>query len=205
MNTVFSAKLSALRQERGLTQKEAAERLGISAALLSHYERGIRECGLAFLCRAAAFYEVSCDELLGMRGSDFHSDESREDRRLSKEQRQQGDALLRAAALLHDRLPSEKGAQDALLDYFTLAVYRVIVNAMGTGAVRDLKSVFTPCAADALSAAALDSLLHIRLCPAESGVSPTSGAPFSLQAVVTRAEALLQREFAAMLQPKKDA
>ena len=113
--------------------------------------------------------------------------------------------LVYAAALLHDRLPSEKGAQDALLDYFTLAVYRVIVNAMGTGAVGDLKSVFTPSAADALSAAALDSLLHIRLCPAESGVNPASGVPFSLQAVVTRAESLLQREFAAMLHPKEDA
>ena len=38
MNEAFSARLSALRKERGLSQKEAAEALGISGALLSHYE-----------------------------------------------------------------------------------------------------------------------------------------------------------------------
>ncbi len=33
--------------------------------MLSHYERGIRECGLDFLCKAADFYGVSTDYLLG--------------------------------------------------------------------------------------------------------------------------------------------
>lgn len=54
-----------LRKERGITQKEAAKNLGISQALLSHYEKGIRECGLDFLVRVANFYDVSCDYLLG--------------------------------------------------------------------------------------------------------------------------------------------
>lgn len=39
--------------------------MGISQALLSHYEKGIRECGLEFLVRAADYYNVSCDYLLG--------------------------------------------------------------------------------------------------------------------------------------------
>lgn len=61
----FPAILTLLRRERGLTQKQAAAQLGISQALLSHYERGIRECGLDFLIRAADYYGVTCDFLLG--------------------------------------------------------------------------------------------------------------------------------------------
>ena len=65
MNTTFPRVLTLLRKERGLSQKQAAAELKISQALLSHYEKGIRECGLEFVVRAADFYEVSCDYLLG--------------------------------------------------------------------------------------------------------------------------------------------
>ena len=61
----FNRILTLLRKERGITQKEAAAHLGVSQALLSHYEKGIRECGLDFVVRAAEFYGVSCDYLLG--------------------------------------------------------------------------------------------------------------------------------------------
>lgn len=61
----FCRILTLLRKERGITQKEAAAALGISQALLSHYEKGVRECGLGFVVRAADYYEVSCDYLLG--------------------------------------------------------------------------------------------------------------------------------------------
>ena len=46
MNTDFPRILSLLRKERGLTQKQVAADLGIAQALLSHYEKGKRECGL---------------------------------------------------------------------------------------------------------------------------------------------------------------
>ena len=65
MNSNFPRIITLLRKERGLSQKQAASDLQISQALLSHYEKGIRECGLAFLVRAADFYQVSCDYLLG--------------------------------------------------------------------------------------------------------------------------------------------
>ncbi|MBQ9994566.1 MAG: helix-turn-helix transcriptional regulator, partial [Clostridia bacterium] len=65
MNDSFPRIITLLRSERKLTQKQAAQSLGISQALLSHYERGIRECGLDFLCKTADFYGVSCDYLLG--------------------------------------------------------------------------------------------------------------------------------------------
>lgn len=66
MATNITARLSGLRKEKGLSQKEAATGLGVSQALLSHYENGIRECGLDFLCRAADYYNVTTDYLLGL-------------------------------------------------------------------------------------------------------------------------------------------
>lgn len=65
MNADFPRILTLLRKERGISQKQAASELNISQALLSHYEKGIRECGLDFVVRTADFYNVSCDYLLG--------------------------------------------------------------------------------------------------------------------------------------------
>lgn len=65
MNQSFPRIITLLRKERGLSQKSAAESLGVSQALLSHYEKGIRECGLDFVVKTADFYNVSTDYLLG--------------------------------------------------------------------------------------------------------------------------------------------
>ena len=65
MNEEFSRTLSLLRQERGVSQRTAASDLGISQALLSHYENGIREPGLSFVVKACDYYHVSADFILG--------------------------------------------------------------------------------------------------------------------------------------------
>lgn len=65
MNAAFPRILTLLRKERGTSQKKAAADLQVSQALLSHYEKGIRECGLDFVVRVADYYGVSCDYLLG--------------------------------------------------------------------------------------------------------------------------------------------
>ncbi len=65
MNKDFPRIITFLRKERGLSQKQVAKDLEISQALLSHYEKGIRECGLDFLIRIAEYFDVSCDYLLG--------------------------------------------------------------------------------------------------------------------------------------------
>lgn len=65
MNKDFPRIITLLREERGLSQKQAAADLGISQPLLSHYEKGIRECGLDFLVKVADYYSVTCDYLLG--------------------------------------------------------------------------------------------------------------------------------------------
>lgn len=60
----FPENLSLLRRERCISQRQAAQALGISQALLSHYENGSREPGLGFVCRAD-YYGVTADYLLG--------------------------------------------------------------------------------------------------------------------------------------------
>jgi transcriptional regulator with XRE-family HTH domain len=65
LNAEFSRTLSLLRREKGVSQRAAAKNFGISQALLSHYENGIREPGLPFLVKACDYYGVSADFLLG--------------------------------------------------------------------------------------------------------------------------------------------
>ena len=83
MNSDFPRILTLLRKEQGISQKKAAADLGISQALLSHYEKGIRECGLDFIVRTADYYGVSCDYLLGKtphrQGEKLHVPETEEE------------------------------------------------------------------------------------------------------------------------------
>ena len=65
MDRNFPETLSLLRKGRNISQRQAAADLGISQALLSHYENGAREPGLGFVCRACDYYGVTADYLLG--------------------------------------------------------------------------------------------------------------------------------------------
>lgn len=65
MTRGFSETMSELRRKKGASQRTVAADLGISQALLSHYENGAREPGLDFVCRACEYYGVSADYLLG--------------------------------------------------------------------------------------------------------------------------------------------
>ncbi len=65
MELKFPDILTSLRAERGISQRKAAADLGISQALLSHYENGLREPRLDFVVRACDYYGVSADYMLG--------------------------------------------------------------------------------------------------------------------------------------------
>lgn len=65
MASDFSRTLALLRREKKISQRTAAGDLQVSQALLSHYENGLREPGLSFVVRAADYYGVSTDYLLG--------------------------------------------------------------------------------------------------------------------------------------------
>lgn len=65
MNTNFPRTISLLRKEKNLSQRKVAKELGVSQAVLSHYENGLREPGLEFVAKIADYYKVSSDFLLG--------------------------------------------------------------------------------------------------------------------------------------------
>ena len=117
---------SLLRREKKISQRAAAGDLGVSQALLSHYENGLREPGLSFVVRAADYYGMSCDYLLGrsmardgsavpaerMEGTDTETEHSR---------------IVQAAALLlqvAESLESKQLSRE-IESYFAVAIYKV--------------------------------------------------------------------------------
>ena len=117
MNAEFAARLVRLRKERGINQKQAAAELEVSQALLSHYEKGIRECGLAFLCRCAEFYGVSTDYLLALNSSWQEKDAASMDAQFSPR------TVFRSAAILaQGRIEDPVHLSIAILLYKALLV-----------------------------------------------------------------------------------
>ena len=68
MSKAFAENIGRLRRGSGQSQREAAAGLGISQALLSHYENGAREPTLDFVARICDYYGVSADYMLGRTG-----------------------------------------------------------------------------------------------------------------------------------------
>ncbi|MDR2569920.1 MAG: helix-turn-helix transcriptional regulator [Oscillospiraceae bacterium] len=61
----FAVNLGKLRREKSLSQRRAAIELGISQALLSHYETDAREPKLDFVVKVSDYYGVTTDFILG--------------------------------------------------------------------------------------------------------------------------------------------
>ena len=66
METILGKRLRELRQERGLTQTEAAAALGLNSVTYLQYEKDQREPPLAVLVAMAKFYNTTTDYLLGL-------------------------------------------------------------------------------------------------------------------------------------------
>lgn len=62
----FGQRLKELREEKGLTQKQISEKLGIHSVTYLHYEKAQREPPLLLLAQIARFFDVSVDYLLGL-------------------------------------------------------------------------------------------------------------------------------------------
>ena len=65
MELNFSQTVKALRKERGITQEELANYLGISVQSVSKWERGDGMPDISLLPHIAAFYDTTVDYLLG--------------------------------------------------------------------------------------------------------------------------------------------
>ena len=61
----FSQKLKQLRKDKHLTQAQVAERIGVTASMVSSYETDIRLPSYEVMLRIADIFGVSVDYLLG--------------------------------------------------------------------------------------------------------------------------------------------
>ncbi|MCM3749160.1 helix-turn-helix domain-containing protein [Paenibacillus pasadenensis] len=61
----IGTRLASLREDRGWTQEQTSQSLGISRAALSHYEKNRREPDTDTLAKFADIYQVSIDYLVG--------------------------------------------------------------------------------------------------------------------------------------------
>jgi transcriptional regulator with XRE-family HTH domain len=62
----FGRRLAAARHERGLTQRELAERMGVSREMMDYYERRARNPALGVIEQAADALGISVAELMGI-------------------------------------------------------------------------------------------------------------------------------------------
>ena len=185
----FSRILTLLRKERGITQKQAAQDLGISQAQLSHYEKGIRECGLEFVVQVADYYGVSCDYLLGRSAE-------RSGRTITVEELPEGGSasgvwhgsvlptmykklIANSLEILYDKLAHcrDKRVVTAVSDYLMLAVYAMF-RQLYQAAPKNVASLFRisparwPHAAEAAMAAEKGRLAAVLAGEDEDGPAP---------------------------------
>ncbi len=100
--------------------------LGVSQALLSHYEKGIREYSLSFLCRAAEYYNVTTDYILGRTesrtGLDPSELEDREEDLVFNTR-----SIYRAAIQTQERMHAGSAEAGEITDLlFATTLYRVL-------------------------------------------------------------------------------
>ena len=65
MENKFFERLAHLREEKNITRKQLAERLGVSVRLVSYWENNKRECDFDMLIKLADVLDVTIDFLLG--------------------------------------------------------------------------------------------------------------------------------------------
>lgn len=66
MMLYFGDKLRALRKEKGLTQQQLGERLGLVKATISAYEKSAKYPSVEVLIKLCTLFRVSADFLLGL-------------------------------------------------------------------------------------------------------------------------------------------
>lgn len=69
----FGSRVRSLRKRKKMSQKEVAEKLGLSDAVLSNYERNLREPDFETLINLSKLFNVSTDYLLGCTNIPFPS------------------------------------------------------------------------------------------------------------------------------------
>ena len=193
MNGTFNERLVELRTEKGLSQKDAAADLGVSQALLSHYEKGIREYSLSFLCKAADYYNVTTDYILGVTDSRSGLDSSAlEDR--EEDSVFNTNSIYRAAIMTHERMNAGSFQAGEYADIlYATTIYRTLFAAAQKGYIPKRWFSLPPKHTQALSLALIESYLDD--VPEKTVNARRYGGPEpkSIEAVIKGVESLLSK------------
>ncbi len=97
---MLNKNIKELRIENGLTQKELAEKIGVSQGAVYFWEKGINEPTAGYLVSMAALFGISVDELLSYTVPDkgkMTEKEGEMNRLFSLLNRDQQDLMIRVA------------------------------------------------------------------------------------------------------------
>lgn len=72
---VFADRLKELRLKKNITQKDFAEKIGVTAAALSAYENNVKNPSIAVAKRIAEVFHVSIDWLCGLTDKESYSEQ----------------------------------------------------------------------------------------------------------------------------------
>lgn len=197
-NGIFSSRMVKLRKERGMSQKNAAADLGISQALLSHYEKGIRECSLDFICKVSAYYDVSCDYLLGQvdvvrtLSEEFDVTDTVQDKefRIS--------TLLRSAAMLNDSLESNGCVVgDNIKEFLAMSIYKIALCAAESGSIPKEWLTLNRNTSASFCLAIMENLSHkeqFNMKAKSDQPSPVQTEPLCVKTIIEKAESIIINE-----------
>lgn len=187
----YSERIVDLRTERGISQKAAAVELGISQALLSHYEKGIREFNLDFLCRIAEYYNVTTDYILGRTdsrtGLDSKVMEDREEDSVFNTR-----TIYRAAIMTHERMNAGSSQAGEVTDIlFATILYRTLFAASRKGYIPKRWFSIPPRYAQGLSLSVMETVLNDF--PEKTVTARRYGGPEpkSIEAVIKGVESII--------------
>ena len=74
---MLSSNLKELRNEKGMTQAELAEKIGVTQGAVYFWEKGINEPPAGYLVKLARVFSVSVDELLSYESNNTEESSSR--------------------------------------------------------------------------------------------------------------------------------
>lgn len=196
MSTPISARLVSLRKEKNLSQKEASVALGVSQGLLSHYEKGIRECGLDFLCRAATFYDVSSDYLLGLSDTKMMSDALFAQDEIPQDSEMRMSTIFRSSVYLLDRLSVfGRSSASKIRAVYILTLYKVYLAALSQGALPNhelAKKDLSPY----LSSTTIDSIINSLTFEGDAKPKRSEHLPKAMDTIIREATKIIDKEIA---------
>lgn len=196
MSTPISTRLVSLRKDKNLSQKEAAAALGVSQGLLSHYEKGIRECGLDFLCRAATFYDVSADYLLGLSDTKMMSDALFAEDEIPQDSEIRMSTIFRSSVYLLDRLSSfGRNCGSKIRAVYILTIYKIYLVALSQGALPNhelAKKELSPY----LSTITIDNIINSLTFDGDAKPKRSEHLPKAMDTIIKEATKIIEKEIA---------